>query len=198
MPESNGDGAWLRLGGSRRSGLRDGGRGIRLRLGHPNLGEFFVQRLQQPTEVEVEAGRAELQRLTAGQPGQAVRQLVGRRHRGPIDQNRDDADVTRQGGLDLQPDEVIGVVEARRPCSSVIVSHWFPISASEDVAGSDRAGDHLDEVVAQLDRVDVLEDLPAAVVVRESLVQPAGRVGGVIAPVADKDPTGGSCGGFDP
>jgi hypothetical protein len=40
----------------------------------------------------------------------------------------------------------------------------------QHVTGPDRAGDHLNEVVAQLDGVDVLEDLPAVVVVCKPVV----------------------------
>ena len=97
------------------------------------------------------------------------------------------ADIARQGGLDLQPHEVIGVVEATRPCSSVIASHASPISASA-LARPDRGGDHVDEVVAQLDRVDVFEDPATAEMPGESVVQPAGRVGRLFPPVADEDP----------
>ena len=44
----------------------------------------------------------------------------------------------------------------------------------QHIAGSDRSGDHLDEVVAQLDRVDVLEDLAAERLASRSYNQPAG------------------------
>ena len=60
----------------------------------------------------------------------------------------------------------------------------------QDVARSHRARDHLDEVVAQLDRVDVLEDPAPAEVVGETFVQPPGRIGRLVAPVADEDSTG--------
>ena len=82
-----------------------------------------------------------------------------------------------------------GVVEAT---AAVRIGDGQPVLADQrqqHVAGPDRAGDHLNEVVAQLDRVDVLEDLPAAVVVGEPVVEPAGLLGGLIAPVADEDPT---------
>src|SRR6266542_441142 len=93
-----------------------------------------------------------------------------------------------RGILDLQPHEVIGVIETTPP---MLVGDRQPLIADQrqqHVAGPDCSGDHLDEVVAQLDRVDVLEDLAAAEAVSEPVEQPAGRVGGLLPPVADEDP----------
>ena len=58
----------------------------------------------------------------------------------------------------------------------------------QHLARPDRRGDHLDKVVAQVDRVDVLEDLVDAVAVSQPVVQPARRVGGLLPPVTDEDP----------
>jgi hypothetical protein len=54
-------------------------------------------------------------------------------------------------------------------------------------------GDDIDEVVAQLDGIDVLEDLSGPIVINEPVEQPAGGVGGVLLAVADEDATGGPC-----
>ena len=67
----------------------------RPRLCGPHGGECGIEHFQQSAGVEVEPGRAELQGLAAHQPGQAVGQLFGTWHPGPIDQDRDDADVAR-------------------------------------------------------------------------------------------------------
>jgi hypothetical protein len=75
--------------------------------------------------------------------------------------DRDHLDPARQGRLDLQPHEVFGIVESTLP---VHVGDRQPLGADQrqqHVTGSHRGGDHLDEVVAGLDRVDVLEDLAA-------------------------------------
>ncbi len=76
------------------------------------LGQGPVQHLEQPAGIELEAGRAKLQRLPAVQLDQAVRQLVGIRHPRPIHQDRDHPNLARQGSLDLEPNEIIGVVKA--------------------------------------------------------------------------------------
>ena len=162
----------------------------------PHLGKGLVEHLEQPAGVEVEPGRAEFESLTTHQPGQAGRQLIGARQPGPINQDRDDADVARQGGLDLQPDEVIGVIEAAPP---ILIGDREPLitdQRQQHIAGSDRSGDHLDEVVAQLDRVDILEDL-AAVTVGQPVVQPACRVGRLLPPVTDEDPARNGCSRFN-
>jgi hypothetical protein len=154
-----------------------------------HLGEGPVQYREQPAGIEVEACRAELQGLAAYQRGQAGRQLISPGHPRPVHQNWDDAYVAGQGSLDLQPHEVSGIVEAAPP---MLVGDRQPLIADQrqqHIAGPDCSGDHLDEVVAQLDRVDVLEDLAAAEVVGEPVEQPAGRVGGLLPPVADEDPT---------
>jgi hypothetical protein len=98
--------------------------------------------------------------------------------------------VARQGGLDLQPHEVIGTV---KPTPPIRIGDGKPLVADQrqqHIAGSDRSGDDLDEVVAKFDGVHVLEDLAVSVVGGEPIEQPAGRVGRVLPPVADEDPTG--------
>ena len=69
----------------------------------------------------------------------------------PVDQDRDDADLTCQGGLDLQPDEIVGVIEAAPPIRVGDPQPLITDQRQQHVAISDRTGDHLDEVVAQLD-----------------------------------------------
>jgi hypothetical protein len=51
----------------------------------------------------------------------------------------------------------------------MLIGDRQPLSADQRqqyVAGSHRGGDHLDKVVARLDRVDVLEDLAAIEMMR--------------------------------
>jgi hypothetical protein len=161
----------------------------RIVLCRPHLGQGQVQHLEQPAGIKLKAGRAELQGLPAHQLDQAVRQLIGTRHPRPIHQDRDHPNLARQSRLDLQPNKIIGVVKATPPMR---IGDRQPLVTDErhqHITGADRSGDHLDEVITQLDRVDVLEDLPAAEAVCQPVVQPAGRVSGLLAPVADEDPT---------
>ena len=158
-------------------------------------GDGPVQNLKQPSGIEIEPARAELKCLPTHQLGQARWQLVGTGHPGPFNQNGDDTDITCQRRLDLQPHEVVGVIQAPPP---VLVGDREPPIADQGqqhVAGSDRGGDHLDEVVAQFDGVDILEDLTSAEVAGKPVEQPTGRVRSLFAPVAHEDPAQNVTGG---
>jgi hypothetical protein len=138
----------------------------------PGDGPF--QHPEQPLGIAMEPARAELKCLAAGQRGQACGQFVGTGHSGPFHQDGDNADITCQGRLDLDPDEVVGVVEASL---SVPAGGREPPVADQRqqyLAGFDRGGDRLNDVVAQFNRVDVLEDLVSAEVAGEPLIQPGG------------------------
>lgn len=89
-----------------------------------------IQHPEEPAEIRVEPVRAELKGLTARQLGEAGRQVIGTGHPGPADQNGDDPDVARQGGLDLRRTKSPVLSMRRFPTASVIVSHRSPISAS--------------------------------------------------------------------
>jgi hypothetical protein len=59
----------------------------------------------------------------------------------------------------------------------------------QDRAGTHRLVDYLREVDAELDGVDVHEDMVVTEAVGEPVVQPAGEVAGLLPPVADEDAT---------
>ena len=89
--------------------------------------------------------------MTADQLGETGWQLLGAGHSRPINQDWDDADLARQGGLDLHTHVVIGVIKAT---PALLVRDCQPFLADQSeqhVAGTDRAVDYLDEVVAELD-----------------------------------------------
>jgi hypothetical protein len=160
--------------------------GLRLGL---RFGHSVVQHLQQSAGIKLKATGAELQGLPAHQPGQAGRQLHGAWHPRSLNQDRDHPDVAGQGRLNLQPHKVSRVIKAT---PTVLVGDGQPLvpdQCQQHIAGADRCGDHLGEVITQLDRVDVLEDLPVGEAVSQPVIQPAGRVGGVLPAVADEDPT---------
>ncbi len=161
-------------------------------VGQPSRGlsQGGVEDLEELVDVGLEASRAELQGLTVHELGQAGWDVVEAGHLGPVHQDGDDPDVASQGGLDLEADEVAGVVE---PASSLGVGGVDPPVADEGqqhVTGAHGVGEHLDEVVARFDGVHVLEDLAPPEVAGQAVEEPAGRVGGVLSPVADEDATG--------
>jgi hypothetical protein len=108
---------------------------------------------EQPPGVEVEAVRAQLERLPTHQLGQAGRQIRGRGHPRHVNQDRDTA---CQGCIDLQPDKVTRVLQAPPP---VLANDHQPLATDQrqqHIAVRDCGGNHLDKVIAQFDRVDVL------------------------------------------
>jgi hypothetical protein len=111
--------------------------------------------------------------MTVHHPDKAGRQLVGARHRGPVDQDRNDADIALQGRLNLQADEVVGIFQATLPIMIGDREPTLTDQRQQHVAGPDRVGDHLGKLVAQLERVDILEDLLAAEVLDEPGIEPA-------------------------
>jgi len=113
-----------------------------------------------------------------GQRRQAGRQFRGRGHPRPVDEDRDDLDTARQGRLDLDADEVV------RPGS-----RGQPLVADEreeHIAGRDRGRDHVGEVVPELNRVDVPDDLLPAEMPGQPVGQPRGLVRRIGTPVADE------------
>ena len=115
---------------------------------------------------------------------------------GSVYQDGDDTDLAGQGSFDLHSDEVARIIQAPSPVS---VGDSEPPAANQrqqHVTRSNRRGDHLDEVVAQFNGVDILEDLTSAEVAGEPVIQPASRVGSVFAAVAHEDPARSTSGGF--
>ena len=154
----------------------------------PDLGQRRRQHPRQTVGVAVEAARAELERLAAHEPRKAVGQLVRPRHPCAIHEDRDDAHIARQRRFDFQADEVVGVVE---PPPAALVGDRQPLVADQGqqhITRSDSRGDRRHEVVAQGDRVDVLEDLRVAEPLVEPVVQPARRIGGLFSSVTDEHP----------
>ena len=88
-----------------------------------------------------------------------------------------------------------GSSRRRRPSSSVIVSHCSPISASS--TSQDPTALVITSTKSSPNSIEStsLKTCPPPYG-RESVVKPAGRVGGLIPPVADEDSTCGSCCGF--
>ena len=186
-----GSGGWdiiLRsaLHGLRRRRRRYHGRIVTYR---PHFCERHVQHFEESAGVVFEATRAELESLTTLQADQTRRQLISARHVCPVNQDRDNTDVALQGCLDLQTHKIIRIIKASSP---TIIGDRKPLitdQRKQHVAGTDRPADNLDEIVAELYRVDIFEDLSGAEVLCESIEQPAGRVGGFVPPVAYENST---------
>lgn len=51
------------------------------------------------------------ERVTPGQPGQALRQILPTRHDRAFNKDRNDPHAAGQGSLNFQPDDVIGIIQ---------------------------------------------------------------------------------------
>src|SRR4051794_4444250 len=89
------------------------------------------------------------------------REVVRVRHGRPFDEHRDDVHLLLpQGGLDLDPYVVVGVVEAT---GAGCISRKEPVLAyedEEDLAAGDGRSDGTGEVLTRRERVDVAEHHP--------------------------------------
>ena len=124
------------------------------------------------------------------EPGQtidAVGQAFSRRHFGIADQDRNHPLVLLQGGFDLDPHVILGMVDAT---AAAVVACVDPVRADhreQDRALGHPILDYFDKVLARLDAVDVEEQTVGI----ESLVQrvkQSSRTAGIVAsPIADEN-----------
>jgi hypothetical protein len=110
----------------------------------------LVQKGEQTISIVLKPLRAQNNSLTATELDQAGRKLLAARHARAVDEDRDDADATLQGGFNLTTDEVRRVVEAP---AAVLISDTYPASADHDehyVTGPDVLVDDFHEIVTRL------------------------------------------------
>ena len=165
-------------------GLRHGGFGIcsvRRDQARERLGEH--------AEIRFPAGMGQLDRIAECEIGQIGRQLVGRWHACTLHQHRDHRNAALQRRGDLEPDEILGVVD---PPHAIAVAGRQPLApdqCEQDVALGNLGVDHLPEVDAGLDRDDVHEHRVVAEARPQPLEQTPGMPLGVLAPVTDENRT---------
>ena len=81
----------------------------------------FRQNPEQSLHIRVESCVVDRDSLPARELAEALRQVLGLRHRCVFDQDGDDADAALERRLDLDPDEVFGVIE---PAASASCRRW--------------------------------------------------------------------------
>jgi hypothetical protein len=108
-------------------------------------------------------------------------------HHRPVDKDRNDRNVALQRRLDLDADEVAGVVEA---AAVLTVGARNPVLADnrqERVALADPVGEDVDEIAPGRDCVDVEKDVLASEAARQPIVDPPGVSARVFPSIADED-----------
>ena len=126
--------------------------------------------------------------VPANQGFQPVRQIFLLRHDCAVDQNRNDANIARERGFDLDANEITRIVETP---SIVLVAYRKPVLANdgdESIAISDTLGQDLYEIEPGFDIVDVVKDTFAFQPVDQAVINPTDESGRILAPVADENP----------
>ena len=118
---------------------------------------------------------------------QVVRQLIGARHAGVVNEHRDHRDIALQRAPGFEPDEVGGVVQPAPACG---IGDGEPVLADhreQHAAGGDLLLDRAPEVAARLDAGHVHEHRALAEAIAQVLEQAPRVALRVVAPVADED-----------
>jgi hypothetical protein len=127
------------------------------------------------------------QRVAAGQTGQAVGQICPPRHDRALDQDRNDQHAAGKGGLDLQPDKVIWIIQS---AVAPLIGCGQPARADDRqqyLAGRHCTADFLGEVNTRPDRIDIHEDLAVTEPIGQAVSQPAREISALLPAIADKN-----------
>ena len=151
-----------------------------------------VEPADQALDVVAPALVGQLQCVAPRDRPQLRRQVLPVRHPRPGDEHGNRRHVgTPQGGLDLDPDEVLGIGEPRPPLLILYLRPRRPHDDNQHVAGGHRLGYPLDEVDPGR-HVHVHEHVVLPEPRHHRVVQAPGVGGGVLAPVGDEDLLPGS------
>jgi hypothetical protein len=115
------------------------------------------------------------------------------RHDRPAHQHRNHAHAALERGRDLEPHEIVRIVEAALAGRILRIEPPRPDQREQHRTGTDRLADRVDEVRTGFDGFDVTPDLIA----REGLLQVVGETTrmptAVVTPIAQEDAGHGDC-----
>jgi hypothetical protein len=123
------------------------------------LGESLFYDPDQPAGIGLKPVGIQLKGLPVDQLAETGWQLVRMWHPGLSHQDRDDSHLALQRGFNLDAHEIVRVLQA--PAAG-LVGDREPLGTDQHeqhITGPDGVGDDLGEVIPQLDRVHVLENL---------------------------------------
>jgi hypothetical protein len=107
------------------------------------------------------------------------------RHRGAVEQHREDDEIAPQRGLQLDPHR-IGCIRDPRFAVGLRPEPIMPDNGDQQIAGLQRIVDMLAEIDAERDIVDIDEQARLAEMLRQPVEDAPGH-GGIGAPVGDDD-----------
>ena len=93
------------------------------------------------------------------------------------DQHRHNRDVARQGCLDLDTDQIVGIVQTTLTVLSFGLYPVFADDGQENVALTDGFFDILAKVEADGDAIDIVEERFFAELRLQAIVEPTGGIG---------------------
>ena len=117
-----------------------------------------------------------------------TRQLIGGRHRGIADQQRNQADVLAgQRGSDFQAHKIMRVLQPPFAVFIFCQQPQFTDYHQHNIAGADGILNAPDPVFARLNRVDVHENRVTPKMRSQAIIQPACITCTIHSPVTDKN-----------
>ena len=150
-------------------------------------GRAALKGFQEDLRIGGKSVMPELDRLAVRERFQIVREFGEVRHRGAVDQNRDDEHFVLKGRRYFDAHEIVRIVEAPMPFCIFRVQPVAADDGQQHVARPHRNVDLGDEVETRRDRVHVHEQVIGGELLRQPVVEPARRARTVLAPVIDKN-----------
>jgi hypothetical protein len=125
--------------------------------------------------------------LPARQTLQALRQFARLGHRRAINKDGNDANVALERSLNLDPDEIVRIVE---PAQTVLVGAGNPVPSNdrdERITRADAIGQDIEPINSKVDVVDVEEDVFALKPLHHAVMDRTRGERGLFPPIADED-----------
>ena len=149
-----------------------------------------LERAHQMFAVAAKALMRHAHRVSTRQGLEARRQVGGGRHLCIADKHRDDPLVLRQCRGDFEPDEVVVLQNAWLAVGGAGAHPALADDDQHDIAQANLLADHLDEIDARREVVDVDENLSFRKRLFQAVVEPPGEARRIDASIVDEDSAG--------
>ena len=140
---------------------------------------------------------AHLDGLAAHKLLQGIRQLARFRHTCPVDQNRDDTNVTSERSRDFDRNEVVWMVESSLPASSFTSSQRGPMTTRMTSHAATWLFRCATKSTPGRNVVDIHEEIFSPECLCQSVVQPTSRAGRIFSAIIDENRVSHGLSGFN-
>jgi hypothetical protein len=141
---------------------------------------------QKLLDIEVPPMLAQLDRLAPRKWPEVFGKIGHLGHGRGFDEYRKDEHLTPQGGLDLQTDEILRIIETALAAFVAGLNPVAPNHQNKDVARIDRPRERLDEIIARLEPIDIAENPVRSEMIAKPVEQATRVTGSILAPITDK------------